>query len=316
MEMDLPNGLMQATLEGPASLGKSAGTEHGVLAHWRPGEVKEVRMRGWLLRGAFGALLVLLFPSGADGSEVYVLRFRTDVIYFQPPCLAVGWRDELLFRNVTNGDLTVRNLATTAGAANPPGQLLIPAGRTVSTLSEGSIERLGGDPFGFELLVNRLDVPDGIVLASRADIYGPPAICPSNPTPTIHEFGNLPLPAFRSLVAANQPQIHLPVDLGIHRRHTNVIIYNAGTVDANARIELHAGCNDSLLHALSVRITPGSVTEVGGITDDPLTVTCLSAGLTSNFTRYIVVTVDQPSFSHVLTVSDEFQTPTIGVTSP
>ena len=274
-------------------------------------------MRTWYLRQALWLILLSFYGASlATGAEVYVLRFRTDVMYFDPPCLLVGWRDELLFRNVTSGDVTVRNLSTTSGAANPPGPLVIPAGRTVSTLADGNISRLGGDPFGFQLLVNRLDVPDGVVLASRAGLYGPPATCPSAPPATVHEFGSFPLPVFRSLVPAGQPQVHLATDLGVHRRHSNVIIYNAGATAATARIEVRVGCNDSLLQTILVGIGSGAVTQVGGIRDDPSATTCLGGGLTTDFTRYMVVTVDQPSFSHVLTVSDEFRTPTIGVTSP
>ncbi len=259
----------------------------------------------------------LLWQGVISGAEAYVLRFRTDAQYRGPPCRLVGWEDELLFRNITASDLTVRNLATTVGAAHPPGQLVIPAGRTVSTLGGESLNELGGDPFGFQLLVNRIDVPEGIVLASRADVYGPASAC-DLPAGGVYHFGSLPLPIFRSLTPSNQPQVHLPVDMGIQRRHTNVIIYNAGTVAASASIEIHMGCNESLLQSVSVSIAPDAVSEVGGLglTDDPLGNGCSGGGFTTAFTRYLVVTVDQPSFSHVLTVSDEFATPTIGVTSP
>lgn len=261
----------------------------------------------------FTALWFALAQSRLGAAEVYVLRFRTNVLYASPPCTVVDWRDELLFHNGTAADKTVLNLATTAGEARPPGRLVVPAGRTHSTLGRDGLRDLGGDPFGAALLVNKLDVPEGVVVSSRADVFGRPPDC-GGISSTIYSFGNLPLPVIRSLMPANGRQVHLTVDLGIYRRRTNVIVYNGGSASATARIEFRAGCDDALLSERFVAIGANSVVQVQGFSDDPLGRSCLGAGLTTDFTRYIVVTVDQPSFSHVVTISNEFLTPTIGVT--
>jgi len=275
-------------------------------------QVEDVlKTRCWALAVA----CIVASSAYLEGAEAYVLRFRTDRNYSDPTCKVVNWRDELLFHNETNTDKAVANLATTAGAARPPGQLLIPAGRTVSTAAGDAQRDLGGDPFGPALLVNRLSVPDGVVISSRADVFGPPVSCGAPPTSTIHSFGNLSLPVFRSLVAPNARQIHLTTDLGVQQRRTNVIVYNAGSVLATAHVEFRAGCDDSLVTEQVVTVGPNSVIQIQGLTDNPMGRSCLGAGLTSDFTRYVVVTVDELSFSHVMTISNEFAIPTIGVTN-
>lgn len=260
------------------------------------------------------ASLVFLVASHLDAAEVFVLRFRTNRNYSDPSCKVVNWRDELIFQNTSTVDKAVVNLETTAGAARPPGRIVVPPGRTVSTLAGNALRDLGGDPFGAALLVNRLEIPDGIIVSSRADIFGPPVACGAPPTSTIHSFGSVPLPVFRSLAAATERQVHLTADLGIQQRRTNVVVYNGGSSVGTVHLEFRAGCDDSLLEERFLTIAPNSVIQAQGFTDDPLAKTCFGAGLTTDFTRYIVVTVDQPSLSHVMTISNEFAVPTIGVT--
>ena len=111
-------------------------------------------------RVAACSVLFLGITVVGSGTDAWVLRFRTDILYGQAPCLSVGWRDEAIFHNVTSSDLTVRTLASTSGAAHPTGQIVIPAGRTASSLGDDNESHLGGDPFGFQLLVARMDIPE------------------------------------------------------------------------------------------------------------------------------------------------------------
>lgn len=126
-------------------------------------------------------------------------------------------------------------------------------------------------------------------------------------------FGSLPLPIFRQLVPANRQQIHMGADLGAMERRTNVILYNGGTEVATATVEYRVACDQSLIERRTVSLQPNTVVQVAGFTDFSRS-TCF-ADLATNTTRYVVVTMDQPGFSHVMTVSNEFPTPTIGVTS-
>src|SRR5688500_13536784 len=252
-----------------------------------------------------GVVCALLTEAPVQAAEVYVLRFRTDVTYMdEARGLAIGWQDELLLHNNTDVGPTVRLLAATSGTNRPMGEVAIPARKTVSTLTFAG-SPLGGDPFGFVLVVNKLEVPDGVVVSSRAGVYGPPIRCGGGqPAAENHFFGNLPVPVFRSLAAPNQRQLHLPTDLGVQRRRTNVIVYNAGSSAATARIELRLGCDDSLLSELMIAVPPNAVVQVPGLTDEQ-TRQCTAAN-TTRFTRYVTVTVDQPSLSHTTTISNEF----------
>jgi len=268
----------------------------------------------WFRIVALAVACPLLLSDWVRGAEFHVLRFRTDRNYSDPTCKVVNWRDELVFHNLTTADKVVVNLATTAGAARSPGQLLVPAGRTVSTAAGDALRDLGGDPFGAALLVNRLSVPEGVVISSRADVFGPPVSCGAPPTSTIYSYGHLPLPVFSSLAAPNERQVHLATDLGVQSRRINVIIYNAGSEVATARVEFRAGCDDSLVGEQIVSVGPNSVIQVQGLTDNPLGKSCFGTGLTPDLNRYVVVTVDEQSLSHVTTISDEFATPTIGAT--
>lgn len=217
-----------------------------------------------------------------------------------------------MFHNPTNSAKTVRLVSATGGTNRPTGQVVLPAGGTASTLTDAG-SPIGGDPFGFLLVVNKLDIPDGVVISSLADVYGPPIRCGGGPPPgENHFFGSLPLPVFRSLAATNERQIHLTTDLGVQESRTNVIVYKAGTSLATGRIEVRAGCDDSLIAERLVAIPSGSAIQVTGLSDQ-LPRFC-SAAKTPVFTRYVAVTVDQPSLSHVTTISNEFATPTIGVT--
>ena len=262
---------------------------------------------------ALAVACLTLSSNWLRGAEVYVLRFRTDVIYADATrCLTTGWQDELLFHNPTNTEKVIRLLSATSGAVARAGEVAVEPGTTASTLTDAGIG-LGGDPFGFVLVVNKLDVPQGVVISSRADVYGPPIRCGSGPPPGLnHSFGNLPLPVFRSLAAPNERQIHLPTDLGVQKRRTNVIVYNAGAVSATAHVELRAGCDDALIAERFVAIPSNSVIQVTGLTDEPER--ACSAARTQFFTRYVAVTVDQPSLSHTTTISNEFGVPTIGAT--
>jgi hypothetical protein len=258
----------------------------------------------------FGGLI--LGATAVEATEVYVLRFRTDIIYSDPArCLSTGWRDDLLFHNATQTEKAIRLLSTTPGTVLRTGTITVAAGRTASTLTDAGIG-LGGEPFGYGLTVNKLDVPEGVVVSSRADVYGPPIGCGGPPPGLNYSYGNLPLPIFRSLAIPNARQIHLPIDLGIQPRRTNVIVYNAGAATATALIELRSGCDDSLISERALAIPPNSVIQATGLTDTPER-SCAAAN-TTPFTRYVVVTVDQPSLSHTTTISAEFPTPTIGAT--
>lgn len=246
-----------------------------------------------------------------SAGDAWVIRFRTFPYYSAPPCFRVYWLDDVVLHNLTTGDATVRLQDSTPGTFGPA-QVTVPAGRTLS--SEGVGAKFPGSAPESTIAVNRLDVPDGVTIASRVGVFGPnlPGECPVISSDNFN-FGSLPLPVFRQLVPANQPQVHLGADLGQADRRTNVIVYNGGSVAATAMVEYRAACDEHLIESRRVVLQPNSVIQLAGFTD-PVEESC-TTDLASNTTRYVVVTMDQPGFSHVMTVSNAFPTPTIGVTS-
>ncbi len=251
---------------------------------------------------------VLLACSAAGAAEFYVVRFRTDPLYPSAPCVRFGWIDELIFYNANQTPATVKNLGTTSHASL--GQVEIPP-KTLLSSNSFSGDALGGVPdTRIGIAVNKLGVPDGVTVASRAQVFGPIGCVPQT---SFDYQGSLPLPVVAALTEPNLPQVHLATDLGRQERHTNVIIYNGGTTTATATIELRQGCG-FLIETRTARIDPNSVIQIARFTDEAhqTNFACTFPALMTQTSRYVIVTVDQPSFSNVITVSDEFAVPTIG----
>jgi hypothetical protein len=268
------------------------------------------------------AFLMLLSAGGALASDIYVVRFNTDIVYeSSTDCYRVGWRDHLLFRNSTNQDLTVRALATSNGyALSSPEPLLVPARRSRSLL----IARRGGEgggttnwtPGGFSVFVlNRLDVPAGVLVESRGELWGhvhTPFPCQAFPSSLPEVFGTMPLPVVRTLTSPGVEQIHLATDIGTQGSRTNVGIYNASSSPANVLIELRRSCDDVAVQTRSVAIPPDTVTQITGLADPG--VSGCSVSTTPEYSRYVVVVMDQPGFSFVTTLARDLP-PRITVTT-
>jgi hypothetical protein len=150
-------------------------------------------------------------------------------------------------------------------------------------------------------------VPTGIVVASRGEVYGGGADglpLPCNPFlvgTTV--FGSFALPVVRQLTPAGIPQFHLASDLGTIASRTNVGIYNGATAAAVASIEARRSCDDALIESRTVTIPANSVVQSGGFINSPPG--CFEGGSTPDHERYVVVRVDQRSFSFVTTIAQD-----------
>lgn len=268
-----------------------------------------------------GALV--LFPAArVEAADVYVVRFGTDIVYSSPTeCYRVGWRDHLLFRNTTSQDLIVRALSAGNGHTLPnPDLLTVPARRNRSLLILRRAGENGGSnnwaPGAF--MVNRLDVPAGVLVESRGELYGPettalPCQAPPGSLPSPEVFGTIPLPVVRTLTPAGVEHVHLATDLGTQRIRVNVGIYNAGAAAATALVEVRRSCDDVLIEARAVMIPTNSVTQALGFNDSPRPTGCTSPA-TTEFSRYVTVAMDQPGFSFVTTLANDLP-PRIAVTA-
>lgn len=263
-----------------------------------------------------GLGMAMVSPSRAGGSDVYVVRFLTDITYTSSTeCYRVGWRDHLLFRNTTNQELTVRAVSASNGHPPPTDLLTVPARRNRSLLVARRFGENGGSnnwarsaPYVF--IVNRLDVPAGILVESRGELWGPiasPLPCPISTSDSPEVFGAIPMPVVRELTPAGAERIHLATDLGTQRIRTNVGLFNAGSAAATAIVEVRRSCDDTLIEARTVNVPAQSVVQVTGINDNPRPTGCTLPS-TTEYSRYVAVAMDQPGFSFVTTLANDLPT--------
>jgi hypothetical protein len=273
-------------------------------------------MRNVLVRSVLVAAVLAFRVPASEGEEVYVVRFFTPrYITSTTECLMVGWWDHLIFRNTANEDQTVRLIEASNGyQPSREESLVLPRNRTRSLYSYRNTPQPGGsnvwtpdEPYVF--LVNRLDVPAGVLLESRGEVYG--GAGEGTPLPCepfrvgVSVLGSFSLPTVRSLVPSNSRQFHLGSDLGTLVSRTNVGIYNGGPAAATATIEVRRGCDDALVESRNVSVPANTVIQAGGFINDYQRSGCLGFGSSPDHNRYVVVTVDQPSFSFVTTIAQD-----------
>jgi hypothetical protein len=251
-------------------------------------------------------LLSLICGSPLAASEIYVVRFLTPQA---ESCPGAAYRDQLAFRNTTNQDLTVRALAGSNGYTPPQDPLTIPAGRSRAVFI-ATFDRLGvmnqwtpAAPFVF--MVNKLDVPPGIVVQSRGELWGRGLFISCSPFAVGTEiFGSFQLPIISVLTPANVPQHHLTSEFGTVPSRTNVGVYNGASVAGTARIEIRKACDDQIIETRTITVPAQSVVYSVGFKNSPQSPNCQEFNNTSDYSRYVVVTSDQPGFSFALTVAE------------
>jgi hypothetical protein len=274
-----------------------------------------VRERGVMSRkvtAALGFAVLTLASAPARGNDVFVVRFDTTRAPAPfPPCGGLVYRDELIFHNRGPTGTAVVPLGVSNGVAANPEPLTLPAGMTRS--SEGSCDGCAApstwapDPQPL-LWVARLDVPDEVDVISRLLVLaGSPPACNGFPGPSARTYAGLPMPVVRTLVPADVPQFHLGTDIGgdsggtADDGRTNVGIYNGGAADASASVELRRGCDGVVLERRTTIIPANTIIQLNGFSNVFTGCTDLNTG---SYEAYVVVTVDQPSFSYAVTLSN------------
>ena len=154
------------------------------------------------------------------------------------------------------------------------------------------------------LLVNKLDVPTGVLVESRMEIYGVGGAeepCPLGPgvVDSLEVVGHFGFPVIERLTPPNSPQYHLGADLGTLTSRTNVGVYNAEGSGATATIEVRAACDDRVLQTRTVTVPGNSLVYAQGFRDTFVETTCFDQLESANYSRYVVVTLDRAGFSFI-----------------
>lgn len=233
------------------------------------------------------------------GAEVWLVRFSVR----SGLCPYIGWGDTITLHNSTEAEATVRLLGVSNGLppSSPSGVTLAPH---QTRLRDGGDDwRPAGSP---PLWVVRLDVPPGVAVASHADVNQ--IVCSVNPGGAlVARRGAIPLRVIRSLTPANQQQVHLRPDIGVSRdgetvtiisNRINVGIFNAGSLDATAVVEVRRACDDGLIERRAVQVPANAIQQFEGFSNPGTAV-----GIC--YETYVTVTMDQAGFSYAIALSNE-----------
>ena len=246
----------------------------------------------------------LVVTTDALGSDAYLYQFVASGKVVG--CNSAQWGSDVLFYNQNPTASVVRLVGISNGTVASD----VPTTWTLAPRSAVSLRRLGptwspSNPpaSGAIVWVLHLDVPEGVTVESRDEVFFHDScfdVAPFIVTKTSQ-------PVIRSLTPANTPQVKLGTDLGTSAGRINVAIYNASNIPAAAVIEVRRTCDDSTVASANVTIAANTIAQYGPFpTGDA---SCSSAN-TEPYPRYTIVTVDQPSFSIVSTLTEgQQQTP-------
>jgi hypothetical protein len=245
------------------------------------------------LRGLILTLLVLTVARHSSAADAYFISFAAA----GRPSTAGGqvlWGDQVVFFNTNAVPVEVRflGISNVPPPANPS-TLMLPPGRLIIGYPEnwhpGAVTTLA---------VLHLDIPSGVVVDSQDQFYF------QRNLPDIPAFalGKASMPIFREVTPAGKPHVHLGTDLnGSDPSRVNVGIYNAGSETAAATIEIHVGCDDSVVDRRVLSIPPNTLIQTNGMRTG--SATCGIPGYT-NLPRYTVITVSQPSLTYVSNINE------------
>lgn len=214
------------------------------------------------------------------------------------------WRGDVFFYNQGASPAEIKLLGLSNG-------VLAEGTPTTLTLSPGAFVALsdihqppwfpkdGGPGSGPFFFVLHLDVPNDVVVENRDEVV----IWSSCTIQTIEPYVKVSLPVVRSLTPAGVAQVKIGTDAGSTPARQNVAIYNAGAELATAHVEVRRACDGTILDQRSVTIVPNTIIQVNGLATSTGEPFCPPSSV-PGYARYTVVTVNQPSFSVVSTITD------------
>jgi hypothetical protein len=246
------------------------------------------------------ALAVVSFAAAnSHAAEAYLLRFAGSGP--QTNCVSPRWTGTVSFYNANAAPADVKLLGISNGVVAPgtPTSLTIPPGTTVSLRNPFvpawfPTNQSSGDYF----FVLHVDVPPNVTVENRDEVV---RVNDCIQGMTIEPHVKVSLPVVRELTPAGVPQVKVGTDAGSMTARQNVAIYNDADSLATARIQVKRSCDDSVVDERTITINPHTVIQANGLMTG--TQFCPTTNLPV-YGRYTVVTVDQPSFSIVSTITD------------
>jgi hypothetical protein len=256
-----------------------------------------------LIATALGLLLVAGDPAAA--AEAYVIGFFAYSQVSHGSCGLIAWRSDLILHNPGPVEARVRQISVSNGVL-PGGatELVVPPRRTLT--GKHLLGSLPGGRLPF-LWVARLEMPDHILAQGRVEAS--PTDCGGTSPPNPPTYGAFSLPVIRSLTPPNTTKIHLGADLGFVDSYVNVGVYNASTEPASAAIELRQACDDSVIARRTATIPGETIVQIGGLAGPLAGCATGSPPRTSDWVRYVAVTVDRPSLSYVVSKMNDLPFP-------
>ncbi len=245
-------------------------------------------------RGVVTLILCVLWMQPAASDEVWILRGSARL----PGCPAnrlLVWNADAVLYNAGDQDARVRVLDVSNNG--------IGAGRdtTVPARQARGVQRTIGDfVLTAPLWITHLEIPNDLLVDGRLEyLYND---CTLRPQP-VDALGKWATPVFRQLVPAGQRTVHQGVDLGAQNARVNVGIYNDGTVTATATIDVSRTSCPGERPVSQVLVIPPKTLIQTSIFEPPAQ--CSEPERTvSGWIAHAVVTVDQPSLSYAVALSN------------
>jgi len=252
---------------------------------------RELRRAGDRRSLAFCFVIGVLAALPLRAADIWIIRGSAGAR--AGDCPGVRWSADALLHNrsATDATLHVVHVSNDGGATGTSATVV--AHESVSASATG----IGGTA-NAALWVAKLDVPPNVSVEGRLEYFA--VSCNPGSPPNMVPSGKLALPVAHSLVPAGEEQVHFGTDLGGQAVRLNVAIYNAGAVPANVVVMVHQPVCHAVPSTTNAVVPADSIVQVSIPQVPPCTINALSP----DWASYVTVTVDQPSFSFVSTLSN------------
>jgi hypothetical protein len=264
----------------------------------------------WLLISVVGLLYLSVSPCRA--SDAYLIEFLR-ISGKQAGCEQAVWSSVTLLynRGDTPAVITFLDMANGSLASTKPRSFSIPSHRAVDLIRTVGWEPEPSPTYQPTWLLH-IDIPPNVTIENRNEVTKADICEPSGTRSRV--AAKVSIPIVRQLAEAGIPQVFLGTDVVTYNSRENVMIYNAGAQAATARIEVRRACDDLIMDSGTATISPRSLVQIGSFTTGPAGI-CSGVSLIEDYVRYTVVTLDQPGFAVVSTLTEQ-QTPSFSNVVP